>query len=254
MKLSLNKILLSVLSFVSIILCWTIVAYFINNTELIPFPTQVIFSFFTEMEMKELFNDLLSSLYRVTLGFILASITGVILGLICGLIGIFGKIVTGMIDYLKNISPIAWIPISIILFKAGTGAAVAVIFIAAFFPIFINTVSGTHLIDKSHRLLGTSLSLSKWQTIRHIIWPSSLPHIFTGLRVGLGFGWMAVIASEMVQGSSGVGYSIQIYRQLLNTNFVIIYMVIIGLVGYLMNLFLVYVSEKLLPWTILEEK
>ncbi len=123
-----------------------------------------------------------------------------------------------------------------------------IIFIAAFFPIFTNTFAGVRSLDAVFEEVARSFNANQRVFLRHILLPSTVPHIVIGIRVGLGIAWMAVIASEMVAAQSGLGYMIQINRLLLQSDKVVAGMLVIGALGYLMNSAAIKFGELLTPW------
>jgi len=155
---------------------------------------------------------------------------------------------TPILEFLRPIPPIAWIPISIILFGIGDPSAYFVIFVGAFFPILTNTARGVSEVSPVHLDAAKSLGASRFRCFGHVLLPSALPNIFTGLRIGLGFAWMCVIAAEMIAAQSGIGYEIQLNRQLLELDKVVAGMVTIGVVGLVSSSMMAQLEWLSLPW------
>lgn len=181
-------------------------------------------------------------------GFTMAAGLGIVLAFGLGMLRAFGVLVMPVLELLRPIPPIAWIPVAMTVFGLGDPSADFVIFIGAFYPILTNTLLGVTSVAPSHLDAAKLLGASPWRTLKQVIWPSSLPSIFAGLRVGLGFAWMCVVAAEMVAASSGLGYEIQLNRQLLRMDRVVAGMMAIGLIGFLMNRAMQYLEQACLPW------
>uniref|UniRef100_UPI004055D063 ABC transporter permease n=1 Tax=Candidatus Electronema sp. TaxID=2698783 RepID=UPI004055D063 len=221
---------------------------FFSDSGVVPTPKSVIIALCTEIPPDVLLKDAAASMTRVIIGVLAAAVCGIGLGGITGYFRQFEHVVSPIIEFLRPISPIAWIPMAILWFGVTELSSWFIIFIAAFFPILTNTVAGVHSVRSVHRELARSLNLSTIFYFRHIVLPSTLPHLLAGLRIGLGIGWMAVIAAEMVAAQSGLGYFIQLNRFLLRSEWVLAGMFVIGVIGYLMNSFTTFVGHRLAPW------
>jgi NitT/TauT family transport system permease protein/sulfonate transport system permease protein len=243
------KPLSSFLAFITLILTWQSVAsIFLPGSKFFPSPIDVINAFIKEISLSSLFMDCVASLSRVAVGLMAAMIFGIGIGMILGTMKRIGAFLENIIEFIRPIPPIAWIPLSILWFGIGEASAYFIIFLAAFFPIFVNSYSAANSINTIHINVARSLKV-KWPLfIKHILWPSALPQVITGVRVGLGFAWMAVIASEMVAAQSGLGYMIQVNRLLLESDRVVAGMVVIGLIGYFMNQIALKIGKTLTPW------
>jgi nitrate ABC transporter permease subunit len=196
----------------------------------------------------ELINNSLSSLKRVVVGFLAAAGIGVGLGIILGENVFLRNILEPVIELLKPIPPIAWIPIAILLFGLGDISSYFIVFLGAFFPIFINTTFGVRQLPQKYKNLARTLEIGKYSYFKNILLKFSLPYIFTGLKIGIGMGWMSVIAAELIGAQSGLGYYIQMNRLLLRTDKIIVGMIVIGLFGYLLTKLIVGLENWLIPW------
>lgn len=224
------------------------------NENLLPGPIAVIKEIYKGITSGPLFNDILNSLRRVIFGFIVGGFLGVVIGLVCALKKTAGNLIKPIVEILRPIPPIAWIPLSILWFGFGEPSAYFLVSLGAFFPIFSSTFlgisqvnPGTVEIAKCH---GADKELLFWK----IIMPQATPSIFTGLKTGLGVSWMIVITAELVGVQNGLGYFIQVSRAQLQTEQVVAGMVIIGLVGLLLNFILTLIGRKLMPWKWREQK
>lgn len=233
---------------------WEVLAWaFFRDSGLLPTPHAVLRAFFVDIPPRSLVNDCAASLGRVGVGFLTAVIVGVVSGVLSGAFPRVGSHFATLVEFFRPISPIAWIPLAILWFGVGERSSYFIIFIAAFFPIFTNSFAGARSVSSVHITVARSLKAPWPVFLRHVLLPSALPQIVTGVRIGLGIAWMAVIASEMVAAQSGLGYMIQINRLLMLSDRVVAGMVVIGLIGYVMNHLAVLLGEVLTPWTHLSE-
>jgi NitT/TauT family transport system permease protein len=188
------------------------------------------------------------SVERVLLGFSIAAITAIPLGLIIGIKPLIKDTITPIIEPIRFIPPIAWIPLAIVLL-VGITRYIFIIWVGAFFPILLNTIAGIKRTSNILIQMAKSFGSSRNQIIYKIIIPSSLPEVMTGLRVGLGVGWMCIVAAEMIGGEPiGLGRLIIKYAGLLRLDVVIAGMIVIGIIGMLMNYIILAIEKRLFKW------
>ena len=149
---------------------------------------------------------------------------------------------------LRPIPPIAWIPLSILWFGIGDTQNQFIIFLGIFFPILINTITGVKGIESNLIRAARCLGAGEFAVIRRVVWRAALPQILTGIRVGLGVGWMALVAAELVGANSGLGFLINDACTVLRTDIVIVGMATIGLVGLILDRIIRVVARRFLPW------
>jgi len=197
-----------------------------------------------------LWGHLLASLQRVVVGFVLAVLLGLPLGILMGWSKSLRSALRPIIEVLRPIPPLAWIPIAIIWFGIGLRSAAFIIFLGTFFPILLNTISGVVLLNPVFVEVSLTLGLSQWGVMMKVLVPGALPSIFTGMRVGLGIGWMTLVAAEFsgVKTGYGLGYMIMVARDIQRLDLILAGMVIIGLVGYGMDAVLSCIRARLLRW------
>jgi len=215
---------------------------------LLPSPLEVGEVFIEALFSKEIFFHIIASLQRVLIGFFIASVFGVILALILGYYQNVGEYIKPVIEILRPIPPIAWIPIAILLFGLGNSSAYFIVFLGAFFPIFTNTYFGVISLPVIYRNVAASLELSRYIFIKKILFKFSLPFIFVGLKIGIGMAWMSVIAAELIGAQSGLGYYIQINRLLLRADKILLGMILIGIIGLLLNKVVAKAELLLIKW------
>jgi ABC-type nitrate/sulfonate/bicarbonate transport system permease component len=213
------------------------------------FPTviQIIEAFIHNICGKEIYVHIASSLLRILVGFSIAGIVGISLGLFLA----YEKRFTEMnvfIEMLRPIPPIAWIPISIIVFGLNNASAYFIVFLGAFFPIFTNTYYGALSIPPIYKHVASSFEIGTVRYVLKILLFYTLPYIFTGLKIGIGMAWMSVIAAELIGAQSGLGYYIQLNRLLLQTDNIIVGMILIGIAGNLLQKIIEFIEKKIIIW------
>ncbi|MDD3030137.1 MAG: ABC transporter permease [Alphaproteobacteria bacterium] len=196
----------------------------------------------------ELARHLGISLLRVLEGFALAALLGVVLGVGLGLSRPLDRATDLLIQLIKPIPPIAWIPLTILWFGIGEEGKVFIIFLGAFFPILVNTMDGIRQTDVKFVELARVLETSRLRFIAKVVLPGALPSIMTGMRVGMMVAWMCVVAAELIAASSGVGFLIMDARQMMQTDRVFVGMIAIGAIGKLLDVVLKKIERRLIRW------
>jgi NitT/TauT family transport system permease protein len=177
------------------------------------------------------------SLRRVALGFGVAAVLGIPVGLALGWYPAANQVVNPVLQMLRPISPIAWIPVAILLFGVGDRTAVFLIFLAAFFPIVVACVSGVSNVPSIYRRAGRNFGLSAPQLLARIVFPAALPQIIVGLRIALGIAWLVMVAAEMIAVDSGLGYLVIDARNSgKRYDLVVAAMIMIGVIGLALDL------------------
>jgi NitT/TauT family transport system permease protein len=201
-----------------------------------PTPLQVVTGIVELIRDGTLFDDIGASLFRVGVGFGLAVIVAVPLGLWMGWVKGAYVTLNPLFQILRPISPIAWIPIAILWFGVGNVSPIFLIFISSVFPMVVQTVAGVHTIEKRYLRAAANFGVSRATLFRHVVIPAVFPQIIVGMRIGLGVAWLVVVAAEMIALHSGLGYLIIDSRNAGNRyDLVIAGMVIIGLIGLLLD-------------------
>ncbi len=195
-------------------------------------------------------GHLFASLHRVVTGFLLAALLGIPLGILMGWSNTLQSALRPIIEVIRPIPPLAWIPIAILWFGIGLKSAAFIIFLGAFFPVLLNTISGVHLVNPVLVEASLTLGLSRWGILTKVLTPGALPSIFTGMRVGLGIGWMTLVAAEFtgVKSGYGLGYMIMTARDVQRPDLIVAGMATIGVVGYGMDAVLSFVRSRSLRW------
>jgi NitT/TauT family transport system permease protein/sulfonate transport system permease protein len=233
-----------ILTILAIISLWQLI-YFIFPADhyVIPSPVEIGGTFYEVLMSKEIFFHTLASFSRVVVGFFIAAIVGIGLALLFGYYRTVGEYFRPIVEILRPIPPIAWIPIAILIFGLGNASAYFIVFLGAFFPIFTNTYFGVISLPKIYKNVASSFELGRFVFFRKILFKFSLPYIFTGLKIGIGMAWICVIAAELIGAQSGLGYFIQLNRLMLQTDKMLVGMILIGIIGYFLN-YLISTAEK----------
>jgi nitrate/nitrite transport system permease protein len=179
--------------------------------------------------------NLLASMSRVAKGFGLAAAVGIPLGFILGRFAIMSRAVQPIISVLRPVSPLAWLPIGLAVFKAAGPAAVFTIFICSIWPMIINTALGVASVPQDYLNVARVLKLSEWKVFTKILLPASVPYVLTGAKLALGIAWLSIVASEMLTGGVGIGFWLWDEWNNLNMEHILIAIGVIGVVGLLLE-------------------
>jgi NitT/TauT family transport system permease protein len=212
-------------------------ACLVSGTKTFPTWRQTVAAFGELGRSNRLWGDVAASLFRVTWGFFLAAAVGIPLGLVVGWSAGPFRALNPVIQGLRPISPIAWIPIAILWFGIGDGAGVFLIFYSSFFPITVGTMAAVANISRVHRRSAMNFGLRGLELFRFVILPAAMPQIITSLRIALGVAWLVIVAAEMVGMDSGLGYLINDARNMGSRyDLVVATMLLIGAIGIVLDL------------------
>lgn len=188
--------------------------------------------------------NVLASLQRVGIGFGLAALVGIPLGFLTGRFVFFARMFGPLIALLRPVSPLAWLPIGLLLFQRAEPASSWTIFICSIWPMVINTADGVRRIPDDYLNVARVLQLSEWTVMRRILFPAVLPAILTGVRLSIGIAWLVIVAAEMLTGGLGIGFWIWNEWNNLNVENIIIAIVIIGVVGLMLEQALLWLARR----------
>ena len=195
-----------------------------------------------------LWQHLGASLGRIGLGLLAAVLTAVPLGIAIGRHRIARGIFDPLIEFYRPIPPLAYLPLIVIWCGIGELSKVLLIYLAIFAPVAIATATGVRNVDPTKLRAAQSLGATQAQLIRHVILPSALPDILTGIRIGLGVGWSTLVAAELIAATEGLGFMVQSAAQFLVTDVVILGILVIALIAFALELGLRALQRKLVPW------
>ncbi|MFB2772245.1 nitrate ABC transporter permease [Pelatocladus sp. BLCC-F211] len=237
-----DVILYPALGLLGIILLWWVIA--LANHELMPTPPEALVA-----NLDYILNPfyqrgpgnlgigwlLLASIRRVLLGFLLGAVVAIPVGFLIGMSREAMLAINPIIQIFKPVSPLAWLPIALAIFNLADPSAIFVIFITSLWPTIINTALGVSSVSKDYLDVAQVLEMPRWRQITKIIWPASLPYIFTGLRISLGIAWLVIVAVEMLTGGIGIGFFVWDEWSRLNLSSVFLAVLVIGLTGLILD-------------------
>ncbi len=207
-----------------------------SATTIFPSPEAVEKGIAGLVHKQVLWRDIIDSLRRVAIGFGAAVAVGIPVGLTLGWYPGANQVVNPVLQILRPISPIAWIPVAIILFGVGDHAATSLIFLGALFPIIVACVDGVSNVPSVFRLAGRNFGLGPARMLTHVVFPAALPKIIVGLRIALGIAWLVVVAAEMIAVDSGLGYLVIDSRNSgKRYDLVVAAMLMIGVIGLILD-------------------
>ncbi|TAD78491.1 MAG: nitrate ABC transporter, permease protein [Oscillatoriales cyanobacterium] len=194
-----------------------------------------------------IFWHLMASLQRVAIGFSVAAIVGVLFGIVIGSNQLVYDAFDPVFQLLRTIPPLAWLPISLAALKNNQSAALFVIFITAVWPVLLNTVTGVQQVPQDYKNVARVLRLGRVEYFLNVLFPATVPYVFTGLRIGVGLSWLAIVAAEMLVGGVGIGFFIwDAYNSSL-TSEIILALIFVGLVGLLLDRLVAFVGSISVP-------
>ena len=188
--------------------------------------------------------NILMSLQRVGIGFGLAALIGIPLGFILGRFRFANAMASPIISLLRPVSPLAWLPIGLMVFKAANPAAIWVIFISSIWPMVINTAVGVQRVPQDYLNVARVLNLSEWKVVTKILFPAVLPYMLTGVRLAIGVAWLVIVAAEMLTGGVGIGFWVWDEWNNLNVEHIIIAIFAVGIVGLLLEQLLLLLARR----------
>jgi nitrate/nitrite transport system permease protein len=188
--------------------------------------------------------NILFSLERVAVGFGLAAVVGIPVGFMIGRFKVLNSMVSPLISLLRPVSPLAWLPIGLLVFKAANPAAIWTIFICSIWPMIINTAVGVQRVPADYLNVARVLNLSEWKVMKRILFPAVLPYMLTGVRLSVGTAWLVIVAAEMLTGGVGIGFWVWDEWNNLNVKHILIAIFVIGVVGLLLEWLLISIAKR----------
>lgn len=184
---------------------------------------------------KGLFWQILASLKRVAVGFTLSAIVGIAVGMIIGTSPVIYDALDPIFQVLRTVPPLAWLPISLAAFQDSEPSAIFVIFVTAIWPILINTAVGAQQVPQDYKNVARVLKLPRHKYFTKVLFPATVPYVFTGLRIGIGLSWLAIVAAEMLIGGVGIGFFIWDAWNSSLISEIILALIYVGIVGLLLD-------------------
>ena len=245
------RVLPPVLGIGLLVLLWELVS--IRSTSGFPSPLETLkqaIDVFSDPFYRKGPNDqgigwnVLSSLQRVALGFGLAAVVGIPAGFMIGRFTFLSRMFNPLISLLRPVSPLAWLPIGLMVFKGANPAAIWTIFICSIWPMIINTAVGVQRVPSDYMNVARVLDLSEWKIATKILFPAVLPYMLTGVRLAVGTAWLVIVAAEMLTGGVGIGFWVWDEWNNLNVKHIIVAIFVIGIVGLALEQLLMLAAKR----------
>ena len=250
--------LLPVLFFGCALVAWQAAVLYAGQRALVPYPTGVVEAAARTLRDGSLVQATSGSLSRVLLGFAIGGALGIPLGVLMGVVQPINRAMSPIIDSLRSIAPIAWIPMALLWLGIRGNAAVFIVSYAAFFPFVVNAAQGARLIDRNLVNAARALGAAPGLILRSVILPSALPAILTGARISMAFAWGSIIAAELAMGlkvTAGGSGAVGLGQLMVSTLYVrrdvnglVLYMIVIGIISLLIDLLMRRLQRTLTPW------
>lgn len=248
-RLSGSRLLLALRSFAGFVALWWLVHLWNGNPLQVPSPLRVLSSLWDLAASGELFEHAFISASRLLFALLLSTSIAVPLGFWMGHSRRAEATIDPLIEMLRPISGIAWLPLALFIFGVGNALPVFIMVYVGFFPILLNTVAGVRATDPKLIAAAHTMGIGRRALFSHVLVPAALPSIMVGIRLAFAGSWAAIVAAELIGSPSGLGFAIEWYRQLLMTPKVFAFIMAIGLVGYLCDVGLRALQRRLTPWS-----
>lgn len=237
MKYAITRFFKQYSAFFIILIIWEILSRFSGwSVQVFPGPVKVFQSLWELILNGTMLEHIVASLFRVTLGFYLAVMLGIPLGMVLGRWRSAQDFLNPVIQFLRPISPLAWIPLSMLWFGIGDKPAVFLIFLSSFFPLVLSTTSAVSSINPTFFQVAANFAFTRYEIATKIIVPAMLPAVIPALRISVGIAWLVVVAAEMIAVKSGLGYLILDSRNALRMDYVMDGMIVIGAIGLMLDM------------------
>jgi len=227
---------------------WQLVSVAVGNKTLVPPPLLVIEAWLG-LWRSDLPTDILASLVHLGIGYTLGTLTGLVLAILAARFIVVEAIVDPLVEVLRPIGAIAWIPLAILMFGISRSVPIFLIFYASIFPIFINTLAGVKQVDQQLVRAGQMLGASPRIVVMHVVVPAALPFVIAGARLSLGVAWMAMVAAELTGADSGLGWRLFWYQEFFAMDKVMAVILTIGVLGYVFDTLLRRLQARITRWS-----
>jgi ABC-type nitrate/sulfonate/bicarbonate transport system permease component len=227
---------------------WQAASTVVGNSTLLPSPARVLHAW-GELLRGDLRDDVLASLAHLGIGYVLGAGTGLLLAIVTARFAVVEAIVDPLVEILRPISAIAWIPLAILMFGISSSVPVFLIFYASLFPIFVNTLAGVKQVDPRLVHAAEMLGASPRMIVTHVVMPSALPFVLAGARLSLGVAWMAMVAAELTGSDAGLGWRLFWYQEFFAMDKVMAVILTIGVLGYLFDTLLRRLQARITRWS-----
>ena len=218
------------------------------GSALFPAPLDVAKAFVEITGDGTLADGVTASMFRFVIGYLLSVVAGIGLGLLIGNVNILFRLTNPVIQMIRPIAPVAWMPFIVLLIGIGDTPAIVIIFLAGFFPVLLTTARGVHTVDETYLKVASNYGISRLKTVFSIILPAVFPQIANSLHIALGTSWIFLVSGEMVGTQSGLGYMIIDARNNLRTDILLATMIVIGVIGFILDYLIGKFEKKVLSY------
>lgn len=218
------------------------------GSALFPAPLDVAKAFAEISVDGTLADGVTASMFRFVIGYLLSVVAGIGLGLLIGNVNILFRLTNPVIQMIRPIAPVAWMPFIVLLIGIGDTPAIVIIFLAGFFPVLLTTARGVHTVDETYLKVASNYGISRLKTVFSIILPAVFPQIANSLHIALGTSWIFLVSGEMVGTQSGLGYMIIDARNNLRTDILLATMIVIGVIGFILDYLIGKFEKKVLSY------
>lgn len=218
------------------------------GSALFPAPLDVAKAFAEITSDGTLADGVTASMFRFVIGYLLSVVAGIGLGLLIGNVNILFRLTNPVIQMIRPIAPVAWMPFIVLLIGIGDTPAIVIIFLAGFFPVLLTTARGVHTVDETYLKVASNYGISRLKTVFSIILPAVFPQIANSLHIALGTSWIFLVSGEMVGTQSGLGYMIIDARNNLRTDILLATMIVIGVIGFILDYLIGKFEKKVLSY------
>lgn len=240
----------TILTFVFILIIWWIMSVFqIVPAVFLPSPVKVFFTFTELIQTGSYWTDIGISIYRVFMGFLLAAIIGIPLGVLAGAFKFSESIIIPLSEFIRYMPAPAFIPLVMVWAGIGETAKILIIFIGSFFQLVIMVADDTRAVNKDLIYASYTLGADRRTALLKVIVPALLPRLFATLRLIMGWAWTYLVVAELVAADSGLGYSIMKAQRFMNTDIIFVGILVIGLLGLIIDRLFVVIERLLFPWS-----
>ncbi|MCR5779991.1 MAG: ABC transporter permease [Bacteroidaceae bacterium] len=213
------------------------------DSALFPAPQDVAKAFGEIVANGTLYDGIAASMLRFVIGYLISVVAGIALGLLIGNVNVLFRLTNPVVQMIRPIAPVAWMPFIVLLIGIGDAPAIVIIFLAGFFPVLLTTARGVHSVDTTYLKVASNYGISRLKTVFGIILPAAFPQIANSLHIALGSAWIFLVSGEMVGTQSGLGYMIIDARNNLRPDILLATMIVIGGIGFVLD-FLIGKFEK----------
>lgn len=240
----------TIATFVVVLIIWELMSTFqVVQDTFLPSPEFVFTTFIQLISTGSYWGDIGISIYRVFMGFLLAAIIGVPLGILAGTFKISDAIIIPLSEFIRYMPAPAFIPLVMVWAGIGETAKILIIFIGSFFQLIIMVADDTRAVNKDLIYAAYTLGAKRWNTLIKVIVPALMPRLFATLRLIMGWAWTYLVVAELVAADSGLGYSILKAQRFMNTNIIFVGILVIGLLGLIIDRLFVVLGRVLFPWS-----